>query len=139
GSGMISVRAFLRFFDTLFISGSFVIATPILNRIRRNRYLKFNNGWDVAHIKRDESFEAEAYRTAFEVSQSLFSKTKDKGFWSAGCYAMVGDADAAFASLNRAIDNGWRGVTKFVGEPNLASLHSDARWHLARARAAQRD
>ncbi len=48
GSGMISVRAFLRFFDTLFISGSFVIATPILNGIGRTRYLKFNNGWDVA-------------------------------------------------------------------------------------------
>lgn len=49
--------------------------------------------------------------------------------YNAACaQALAGRADAAFASLQRAVALGWANVEHLGGDPDLASLRADPRW-----------
>ena len=49
--------------------------------------------------------------------------------YNAACAAaLVGDRDAAFGYLDRAVDAGWLLVDATLGDEDLAGLHDDARW-----------
>jgi tetratricopeptide (TPR) repeat protein len=57
--------------------------------------------------------------------------------YNLGCArALLGQPDAAFAALDRAVALGFRDVGQLDGDAVLASLHADARWANLRARVA---
>jgi hypothetical protein len=51
------------------------------------------------------------------------------------CEARAGSADAAFASIDRAVAAGWRDIKQLGSDDDLASLHADSRWTTAMAKA----
>ena len=55
------------------------------------------------------------------------------------CEARAGSADAAFASIDRAVTAGWRDTKQLGSDDDLASLHADPRWAavIAKANAAE--
>lgn len=60
---------------------------------------------------------------------------------AACCHALGAAPDRAFASLGRAVDDGFRDGAHLANDPDLASLHADPRWpplvDLVTARAAE--
>jgi hypothetical protein len=64
------------------------------------------------------------------------SKRPDLALYNeACCEARAGSADAAFASIDRAVAAGWRDTKQLGSDDDLASLHADPRWPRAMARA----
>lgn len=55
-------------------------------------------------------------------------------FIAAGCQAMAGNQEAAFAYLGRAIDGRFDDLEDFDGDANLKSLQGDPRWAAERLR-----
>lgn len=60
---------------------------------------------------------------------------------AACCHALGKQPDRAFASLGRAVDEGFRDGAHLANDPDLASLHADPRWQpmvdVVSARAAE--
>ena len=54
---------------------------------------------------------------------------------AACCYALAGNKDAAFAVLDKVVKNGWTNTSWMKKDPDLASLHDDARWNAIVAQA----
>ncbi|HMG91738.1 MAG TPA: hypothetical protein VK589_16885, partial [Chryseolinea sp.] len=51
-------------------------------------------------------------------------------YYELGCaYVLSGQIDLAFASLHKAIDNGYNSSKHFESNDGLESLKSDARWN----------
>jgi len=58
--------------------------------------------------------------------------------YNAACAeALAGRADAAFASLERAVALGWANVEHLAADTDLASLHADPRWQKVTAAAGR--
>jgi hypothetical protein len=62
----------------------------------------------------------------------------EKWYDAACCHAQAGQLDPAFASLQRAIDGGFRDAAHLERDTDLASLHADPRWQSARASLAEK-
>jgi hypothetical protein len=56
------------------------------------------------------------------------AKRADELYSAACCHALDGKTDLAFAALDEAVALGFRDVTNFAKDPDLASLHGDPRW-----------
>jgi Predicted Zn-dependent protease (DUF2268) len=77
-----------------------------------------------------------AYRNKQYVkSAELFEQAVAKGasepgvFYDAACsFALAGNKDKAFEYLNRSVSAGWRRPDHLKADPDLNSLHEDARW-----------
>jgi hypothetical protein len=68
--------------------------------------------------------------------------TRANGAYNLACaHALRGDADAAFAALDRALDAGFRDGRQLANDADLASLRGDSRWpsRAARLGVATRD
>ncbi len=64
------------------------------------------------------------------------SKHPELAFYNeACCEARAGSADAAFASIDRAVTAGWRDTKQLGSDADLAALHADPRWAAAIAKA----
>ncbi len=62
----------------------------------------------------------------YATCASLMERARD-AYSAACCYSMAGNRDRAFASLSRAIDEGWRNPA-FEKDSDLVPLHDDPRW-----------
>ncbi len=71
-----------------------------------------------------ERARAELTEGALRVARANF----DVAFWVASAYAMLGDADAAFEWLGRAIDVGNENRRWFESDPHWEPLHEDSRF-----------
>jgi len=66
---------------------------------------------------------------AAEALRELIDKHADRGaFQIAGAYAFAGDADHAFAWLDRADAQGDPGLVEIKAEILLRNIHGDPRW-----------
>lgn len=81
----------------------------------------------------------EAARQAYQDKQYVqsaalylqeFDKQPEAGhLYNAACsFALAGDSDRAFDTLNRAVAQGWLQVAHAEGDADFASLHADPRW-----------
>src|SRR3954462_2509741 len=68
---------------------------------------------------------------------ALLDQARDR-YDAACCYAQAGNADAAFAQIARAIDDGVR-LDGMQTDSDLAALHGDPRWPRELARRDARD
>jgi Flp pilus assembly protein TadD len=58
-----------------------------------------------------------------------FPDYRAAGLYNLGCaHALKGNADAAFEALNKSIDSGFTELQLMLDDPDLKSLHADARW-----------
>jgi len=94
----------------------------------------------AAHTPADLRDQATAAIQAgkFAEAGKLFMEVVDNGWgevsdpYNAACsYALAGDADAAFAALDVALEMGFAQAQQLAGDSDLESLHSDARWQAA--------
>lgn len=65
-------------------------------------------------------------------------KHRDALYWAACCYALDGNPDAAFLTLDAAIASGFLNIRHIESDPDLIALHADPRWsqQLAKAEAS---
>lgn len=68
----------------------------------------------------------------------LAPETRNQAYDAACCMALAGRADPAFQRLTASADLGFRDAAHLASDPDLASLHADARW-AAVAAAVQRN
>ncbi|HZN95630.1 MAG TPA: hypothetical protein VFB81_23115, partial [Myxococcales bacterium] len=86
-----------------------------------------------ARVAYEEKQYAECARLFAEVERAGDGDGSiQKGPWtayeSACCQALTGDREAAFGSLRRALDRGFKDSSHLEQDPDLASLRDDPRW-----------
>jgi len=76
-------------------------------------------------------FQQEKYQEAIHYYKAALSIQPEGGdYYELGCaYVLSGQIDLAFASLHKAIDNGYNSSKHFESNDGLESLKSDARWN----------
>ena len=77
-------------------------------------------------LYRDGKFgeSAGSFEKAFAIGEPDMSH-----YYNAACsWALSGDRDAAFRNLEKSIEKGWIDTTWVKEDPDLKSLHDDARW-----------
>ncbi|MBM4112377.1 MAG: PDZ domain-containing protein, partial [Phycisphaerae bacterium] len=79
---------------------------------------------------------------AWSIVKAFLDKHPDDALmnFNAACVkSQLGDLDAAFAHLDRAIDFGFADLGSAAGDPDLAPMRDDSRWPALRARLAAKD
>src|SRR5678815_2757682 len=69
-----------------------------------------------------------AYENSEWAACAATFEQADDAYSAACCLARGGDADRAFALLPHAFDRGYRDLAHLETDPDLESLHGDARW-----------
>ena len=78
-----------------------------------------------------ELLRSEQYELAAQAYQNAIDRGYRPGtaYYNQACaYALAGNTDAAFASLRKALDNGFDSPAHLAKDDDLDSLHSDPRW-----------
>lgn len=79
----------------------------------------------------EEAIVAGNWRAALAAVEAFLAKFPDDALMlynAACCKGQLGDLDAAFADLRRAIDAGYGDLGTAAGDPDLAPLRDDPRW-----------
>ena len=81
----------------------------------------------TAYVQKDWPRCAERFTAAAQAA------TSDRGaaralFGAAACLTAAGDREAAFASLDKAADRGYRDLERADGNPEIEPLRGDPRW-----------
>jgi hypothetical protein len=91
----------------------------------------------------DTAYNAKRYGECAQIAVQLAAQSKtQRATWlynEACCEALAGTPEVAFATLDRALAAGLRGGGELEKDPDLAALHTDARWPSFVAKLAAAD
>lgn len=97
------------------------------------------NSLDRERVAR-AAYDGKQYARCSELYDALAreQRSADHAYNAAGCHALAGKRDLAFAALSSAIDFGFKDGDNLTKDTDLAPLHADARWKPLVARVAAR-
>ncbi len=83
-------------------------------------------------VEYEKAYAAKDYVQCATLAESLASSGRYRPhlmlYNAARCHSLAGAKDAAFHALEQAVQAGFRSIEHIRAAPDLAALHSDARW-----------